>query len=373
MQQEERLRVLIREDLERGPVPEARFGRVEHRARRRRAGRRLLSAVLAVSLGVAVLFPLPLLRFLGGASTVSGTQLDRYGIHLRLPRGWEGRFSLSPGRGPVFIAANFPLRSWRPTGVTRAWPQVPYIPASLQGGGRDAVILSLFEYPPDRLSPSDDAFPRLRGRLSIAPGDVKPCALMKEGCVIRYMSIARRNFLLLGTFATVEASANGDVVVGHLRVVPRQVLVGANRVLETLTVDTTGYELGISCQSHGTTLHLSTTTGGVLGWSSPCLAAPADRLLTIHLENRLTTVTGKTGIPARLELYPNEVFAYTVEDQAYGASPDTRRHAVFIGHEVISPGTITYRVPPLAPGVYYMTGRGAGDPTTMNGVLIVGD
>src|SRR5438105_14195398 len=98
MQQEERLRALIREDLERGPVPETGLGSVVERARRRRAARRLLSAVFAVSLGLAVLIPLALLRFLGGASTAGGARAENYGIDVGLRKGWEGHVSLSPAR-----------------------------------------------------------------------------------------------------------------------------------------------------------------------------------------------------------------------------------------------------------------------------------
>ena len=120
MQQEEQLRALIREQLERGLAPEAEFRRVVERAHRRRIGRRLLFAVLAASLATAVVVPLTMLGWLGRASTTAGPRVERYGIHVRLPMGWDGRISVSPGRGPVLIAANFPLRSWRPTGVTRA-------------------------------------------------------------------------------------------------------------------------------------------------------------------------------------------------------------------------------------------------------------
>ena len=374
MQQEERFRALIREDLQQGPAPEPRIGDVLERARRRRRGRRLVFGALAVCLALALTLPLSLLTWIGnrGLGPAGGRVTERYGIHVELPRGWEGRFTISPGRGPVLVATNFPLRSWLPTGVTASFPFAPYMPASLEGGGPHAAVVSLFEYPPDRLSPSNGAFVPMHNPLTISSRDIKPCLLMMEGCIIRYLSVSGRNFLLIGTFATVEVTASSGVAVGHVRVVPQEVLAQANELLGSLTVETSGYQLGLSCEPHGTTLHLTTTTGGLIGWSPNCLAAPAGHRLTIHFENRLTTVRGKAGIYAGLELYPNEVFAYTIEDQAYGASSDTRRHAVFIGEEITSPGTRTYHIPPLAPGVYYVTGQ-AGNPTGLNGVLIVTD
>src|SRR5439155_8407712 len=175
MQQEERLRALIREDLERGPVPETVLGPVVERARRRRAVRRVLYGLVAVAMATAVALPLTLLGFLGRGSRIPGTPVESYGIHVVLPRGWEGRFYLSPGRGPVLIAANYSFRL--PESGHRLVPFSPYLP---QGGGNDAAAIALFEYPPDRISPSDGSFAALRGDVRISAADIKPCALMKD-------------------------------------------------------------------------------------------------------------------------------------------------------------------------------------------------
>jgi len=223
------------------------------------------------------------------------------------------------------------------------------------------------------MSPSDGSFPALRGDLGISAADIKPCALMKDGCVIRYLSIAGRNFLLLGSFATLDGRAAGGVAVGGVRVVPRKVLAEATGLLETLAVDRSGYHLGLSCSPHGTSLRLTTSTRGVVGWSPSCLAVPSGQELTIRFQNRLTTVNGKAGISANVELYPNEVFAYTVEDQSYGSGPNNRQHALFIGSEVISPVSVTYHVPPLASGVYYLTSGSGLGLNGLSGVLIVTD
>lgn len=104
-------------------------------------------------------------------------------------------------------------------------------------------------------------------------------------------------------------------------------------------------------------------------FTEPCYAALANVPLTIVFLNQTTTLSGKP-VTLSFSIYPSPEVAY-VEGIEMGGRAITAltKNRLFQGDDVISPGNIEYKVPPLPPGTYWMWGE--GPPEMMDAWLIV--
>jgi hypothetical protein len=127
-------------------------------------------------------------------------------------------------------------------------------------------------------------------------------------------------------------------------------------------------------------LTLSFPPGDLVTFDKGCLTAPANTSFTIELTNHSEAISGKTdsGAPINLSIYPSPEDAFVPVDPAgnpspggpgFAIDPETLSKALFRG-EWVSPGnSITYQIPPLSAGTYYL--QSEFEPTALDGVLIV--
>ena len=114
----------------------------------------------------------------------------------------------------------------------------------------------------------------------------------------------------------------------------------------TLGACTSGEPKGdVTCEPHGTRLHIAVLASKTHTFTTDCLAAPADQRFTIEFDNKDTSIHGNHNI----HIYE---------------SPDE-----FIGESVIHGRSITYTVPAMPTGSYVF--RCDEHPSLMNGVFIV--
>jgi Tol biopolymer transport system component len=365
MQHDERVRTLIERGLSSGPAAQPHPDDLLSRLRRRRMRRRALNSAVVVVVAAGVLVPILMLKGMGHPPAQSlGGRVGGYGISLRLPSGWHARTSLSPGRGPVVIFGTADLPPSVPPGAAISVRQ-----PTLLHGPAGATLFELFEFPPGPVPAVASAFPPLAGKLSLPTGLIHGCNADRYGCARRRFSIAGRNFLLVATLRTVQASADQGVAVAPIHVISKAVFTQAEAALATLQVSRSGYELGASCRPQGTNLRIVTASNGQISWAPSCLAAPANRAFTITFRNRLATTAGQQGIPAGVDILTSEAFAYEPSTVQSG-SPDPQK-VVLLGKPTPSPSRAVYHVGPLSPGIYFV-GFSGGFLQASPSVLIVG-
>jgi len=99
-----------------------------------------------------------------------------------------------------------------------------------------------------------------------------------------------------------------------------------------------------------------TAEGPRLAFDSDCYYAPANAPLKIVFSNQITSKEGQVGVPANVSIYPSQAAAVEVLDEGAGLNvgPDQLAAGLFHGDWISSPGTVTYEVPALPAGVYYL-------------------
>jgi hypothetical protein len=101
--------------------------------------------------------------------------------------------------------------------------------------------------------------------------------------------------------------------------------------------------------------HLEISTGPVskAAFTTSCYYAPADTSLNVSFSNELVPLVKGPGVSASLSIYRTqaEAIAISTEEQSVTS---LSRNAIFEGDPVQAPGTITYKVPPLPAGTYYI-------------------
>lgn len=116
-------------------------------------------------------------------------------------------------------------------------------------------------------------------------------------------------------------------------------------VLELAACTSGAAKTDVTCEPHGTGLHIAVLASKTHTFTTDCLAAPAGEPFTIEFDNQDTSSHGNHNI----HIYD---------------SPKE-----FIGDRVIHGRSITYSVPAMPAGTYLF--RCDEHPTLMNGVFIV--
>jgi hypothetical protein len=107
-------------------------------------------------------------------------------------------------------------------------------------------------------------------------------------------------------------------------------------------------------------LTLATEKGSHMALVQDCVYAPADTRFTITFKNQTVVLGGSQGPPENLSIYRNQEEAISITPSGKEWAID-RSKALFVGDEVPAPGTITYEVPPLPAGTYYVQSDFAAD------------
>ena len=100
-----------------------------------------------------------------------------------------------------------------------------------------------------------------------------------------------------------------------------------------------------------------------------CYSAVSGEPITIVFSNNTIALSG-AAISLNISIYASPDKGYTETTENGGIAYTTHReNALFLGEEVVSPETITYKVPPLAAGTYWL--QWDVSPGTMNAWLVV--
>lgn len=118
-----------------------------------------------------------------------------------------------------------------------------------------------------------------------------------------------------------------------------------------------------------TALTVTLPNSGAMAFDSDCYAVVANQPFTIALQNRIVAESGAPGPTQNISIYPSQNSAYSLVDGGVMVGPDNRAQALFIGDDVAAPGIITYRVPPLPAGTYWMQSDFL--PTVTHATLVV--
>lgn len=300
MQNDDRIRSLIREGQHRVSAPPPDLEQVLRGARLRRMRRNLVGVLVAGLVAVSILLPLGLLSVIGkdrsspvqtpgGGKSPSPSAPNRiaaYGIQVDLPESWDGRLSYTTSDfGPFLRAGSFPLPE----------SDIGFHMAASQAMGSDDVVIVLQEFvgicPCVGLEPVD--LP-----LAIAPDDFFswPGLRQDHAYAERLVVVDDRHFSLWAEFGTTPA--------------PDPALAQVNEILSTLLIDTDAPEpvpseipgeaypapafqsaSGWNVASTGTVTDLTFETP--LAWASS-VPFPADDLAIAVREGTLTSVPDHT-------------------------------------------------------------------------------
>jgi hypothetical protein len=102
--------------------------------------------------------------------------------------------------------------------------------------------------------------------------------------------------------------------------------------------------------------------------TDPCIFAPADQDFQIVFSNR-TVATDGSRVPENLSIYSSEDDAVSVSGNGQVLTARST-NAIFRGRMVLGPRSVTYSVPALAPGTYWIQSDYMADRTY--GILTVG-
>lgn len=336
------------------PEPEPHIEGVRRRVRRRRTRRYAVAGAVAVLLVAGLVLPLSGLAVLHRGHTGGGfraaTRVQAYGVGLELPNGWSARYLLSPGVGPYFLINNHEPTD---TSTLQSGAKVPVIPSEhLPVTGRDSIAIGLFEYPPQTLQPDSNPFVRTRGPISIPPEALGSCEQNQAACFHRAVSLAGRDFYLVGTISTVPVGTGGSegIPVGpSARVVPTSLLNQLNAVLARFSVGQNGYRMGAQCR-YTSPARLSVPPGDRPQFSSQCLSGTPLQPTHVRLSNRLTTTSGQRA---------SLLCAFTIYKSALPPPYERDNQVVFNTNalgDLISWGKpIRLTIPALPAGLYYFT------------------
>jgi hypothetical protein len=117
-------------------------------------------------------------------------------------------------------------------------------------------------------------------------------------------------------------------------------------------------------------LHISTFPGSRFALTHACYYASAGVALRVTFSNLTVALDGSNPGPENLSIYRSREDAVITATDGIVVGPSTTARAVFRGSPVMVGDTISYAVPALAPGTYYLQSDLA--PDRLFATLVVG-
>ncbi|MDP9317971.1 MAG: hypothetical protein M3O94_02625 [Actinomycetota bacterium] len=93
--------------------------------------------------------------------------------------------------------------------------------------------------------------------------------------------------------------------------------------------------------------------GSKAAFTASCYYAPADTRLSVTFSNELVPLDKGPGASVGISIYRTQADAITISTEEQSVSV-LGNNAIFRGDRVQAPGTVTYSVPPLPAGTYYI-------------------